>query len=114
MMPLGLGGVVGAHLRVYGTKNLRIVDGGIIPLVPAAHLQAPVYAIAEKAAGIIKANNAGMVPQGCGANSVFARAGPVVSNVSSNASAITRSSPVPVAPIPCGHRYISDNHGEKP
>jgi choline dehydrogenase-like flavoprotein len=48
MLPLNLGGVVDTHLRVYGTKNLRVVDAGIIPLVPAAHLQAPVYAIAEK------------------------------------------------------------------
>jgi len=48
MMPREMGGVVDTHLRVYGTKNLRIVDAGIIPLVPAAHLQAPVYAIAEK------------------------------------------------------------------
>jgi len=48
MLPQNLGGVVDIHLRVYGTKNLRIVDAGIFPLVPAAHLQAPVYAIAEK------------------------------------------------------------------
>lgn len=48
MLPLNLGGVVDTHLHVYGTKNLRIVDAGIIPLIPAAHLQAPVYAIAEK------------------------------------------------------------------
>jgi choline dehydrogenase len=48
MLPLNLGGVVDTHLRVYGAKNLRVVDSGIIPLVPAAHLQAPVYAIAEK------------------------------------------------------------------
>jgi len=48
MLPLDLGGVVDTHLRVYGTKNLRVVDAGIIPLVPAAHLQAPIYAIAEK------------------------------------------------------------------
>lgn len=48
MLPLNLGGVVDTHLRVYGTKNLRIVDAGIQPLVPAAHLQAPVYAVAEK------------------------------------------------------------------
>jgi choline dehydrogenase len=48
MLPLNLGGVVDTHLRVYGTKNLRIVDAGIFPLVPAAHLQAPVYAVAEK------------------------------------------------------------------
>jgi choline dehydrogenase len=48
MMPFEKGGVVDTHLRVYGTKNLRIVDAGIMPLVPAAHLQAPVYAVAEK------------------------------------------------------------------
>jgi choline dehydrogenase len=48
MLPLEQGGVVDTHLRVYGTKNLRIVDAGIIPLVPASHLQAPLYAIAEK------------------------------------------------------------------
>jgi len=48
MMPLGRGGVVDNHLRVYGTRNLRIVDAGIFPMVPAAHLQAPVYAVAEK------------------------------------------------------------------
>lgn len=48
MLPLELGGVVDTHLRVYGTKNLRVVDAGVFPLVPAAHLQAPVYAVAEK------------------------------------------------------------------
>lgn len=48
MLPLELGGVVDTHLRVYGTRNLRIVDAGIMPLVPAAHLQASVYAVAEK------------------------------------------------------------------
>lgn len=47
MLPISLGGVVDTHLRVYGTKNLRVVDAGIFPLVPAAHLQAPVYAVAE-------------------------------------------------------------------
>jgi choline dehydrogenase len=48
MLPLEHGGVVDTHLPVYGTKNLKIVDAGIIPLVPASHLQAPMYAIAEK------------------------------------------------------------------
>ena len=52
MLPLELGGVADTHLRVYGTKNLRIVDAGIFPLVPAAHLQAPVYAAAEKVCSI--------------------------------------------------------------
>ncbi|KAF4626283.1 hypothetical protein G7Y89_g11875 [Cudoniella acicularis] len=77
MLPLELGGVVDPHLRVYGTKNLRIVDAGIIPLVPAAHLQAPVYAVAEKAADIIKADNFGLTPQGCGSGSSFARLDPI-------------------------------------
>jgi choline dehydrogenase len=48
MMPLGLGGVVDPDLLVYGTTNLRIVDASILPLVPAAHLQAVVYGVAEK------------------------------------------------------------------
>ncbi|MCJ1456766.1 hypothetical protein MMC28_007131 [Mycoblastus sanguinarius] len=57
MLPLELGGVVDSHLRVWGTQNLRVVDAGIFPLVPAAHLQAVVYGVAEKAADIIKADN---------------------------------------------------------
>lgn len=48
MMPIELGGVVSPRLAVYGMANLRVVDAGIIPLIPAAHLQAAVYAIAEK------------------------------------------------------------------
>lgn len=48
MMPLELGGVVDPELLVYGTKNLRVVDASVFPLVPAAHLQAVVYGVAEK------------------------------------------------------------------
>ena len=48
MLPLEQGGVVDSHLRVWGTQNLRVVDAGIFPLVPAAHLQAVVYGVAEK------------------------------------------------------------------
>ena len=48
MLPLEQGGVVDSHLRVWGTQNLRVVDAGIFPLIPAAHLQAVVYAVAEK------------------------------------------------------------------
>jgi len=55
MMPLALGGVVSPQLLVYGTKKLSIVDASIIPLIPATHLQNTVYAIAEKAADLIKA-----------------------------------------------------------
>ncbi len=48
MLPLEQGGVVDSHLLVYGTQNLRVVDASIFPLVPAAHLQAVVYGVAEK------------------------------------------------------------------
>ncbi|KAI4290348.1 MAG: hypothetical protein L6R35_000385 [Caloplaca aegaea] len=60
MLPLEQGGVVDPQLRVYGTQNLRVVDAGIFPMIPAAHLQAVVYAVAEKAADIIKADNVGV------------------------------------------------------
>ena len=56
MLPLELGGVVDSELRVYGTSNLRIVDISIFSVIPGAHLQAVVYAVAEKAADIIKGN----------------------------------------------------------
>ncbi|PKS08531.1 hypothetical protein jhhlp_004916 [Lomentospora prolificans] len=54
MMPEDLGGCVGSDLRVYGVKALSVVDASIIPLIPGAPLQATVYAVAEKAADIIK------------------------------------------------------------
>ena len=48
MLPLSLGGVVDPNLLVYGTQNLRVVDSSIMPMIPASHLQAVVYGIAEK------------------------------------------------------------------
>lgn len=48
MLPFEDGGVVDTELRVYGTTNLRVVDAGIMPLLPAARIQAAVYAVAEK------------------------------------------------------------------
>ena len=56
MLPKELGGVVDSKLIVYGTKNLRIVDASIFPLIPRGNIQADVYAVAEKAADIIKAD----------------------------------------------------------
>jgi len=58
MMPLEYGGVVSDKLLVYGVENLSVVDVSIIPMIPATHLCNTVYAIAEKAADIIKARHA--------------------------------------------------------
>ncbi|KAI0724007.1 alcohol oxidase [Cerioporus squamosus] len=53
MLPREDGGVVDPELKVYGTANVRVVDASILPLEVAAHIQATVYAVAEKAADII-------------------------------------------------------------
>ncbi|KIM21073.1 GMC oxidoreductase [Serendipita vermifera MAFF 305830] len=58
MLPRNLGGVVGPDLRVYGVSKLSVVDASIIPMIPATHISSTVYAIAEKAADLIKARNA--------------------------------------------------------
>lgn len=55
MLKRVLGGVVDEKLMVYSTTNLRVVDASIMPLVPSTHIQSTVYAVAERAADIIKA-----------------------------------------------------------
>ncbi|KAJ6535901.1 alcohol oxidase [Mycena vulgaris] len=52
-----LGGVVGSDLKVHGTANLRVADASIIPMALAAHIQATVFAIGEKAADLIKSDS---------------------------------------------------------
>ncbi|KAL8646383.1 MAG: hypothetical protein Q9210_006172 [Variospora velana] len=54
MMSRELGGVVNERLIVYGTTNLRVVDASIMPLEPRGNIQSSVYAIAERAADIIR------------------------------------------------------------
>ena len=52
-----MGKVVDSQCRVYGVGRLRVVDTSIIPLSLTAHLQAPMYAIAESAAALIAQSN---------------------------------------------------------
>ena len=54
MLPREKGGVVNQDLIVYDTKNLRIVDASIFPVIPQANPISTVYAVAERAADLIK------------------------------------------------------------
>ena len=54
MMKRELGGVVDDELLVYGVKRLSVVDAGIMPTTLGATPSMTVYAIAEKAADLIK------------------------------------------------------------
>ncbi|KAK7909040.1 hypothetical protein PG985_014918 [Apiospora marii] len=53
MMSRDLGGVVDPELRVYGTRNVRVVDASVMPLQISGHLTATIYALAERASDII-------------------------------------------------------------
>ncbi|KAF9527980.1 hypothetical protein CPB83DRAFT_792222 [Crepidotus variabilis] len=54
MLPRDIGGVVDAELKVYGTKNVRVVDASVLPFQVCGHLTSTLYGVAEKAAKIIK------------------------------------------------------------
>ncbi|KAK4221676.1 GMC oxidoreductase-like protein [Podospora fimiseda] len=55
MLPRNLGGVVNEKLLVYGVIGLSVVDASIMPDLPGSYTQQTTYAVAEKAADIIKA-----------------------------------------------------------
>ena len=55
MLPKEKGGVVDTELKVYGVAGLRVVDASVLPMVPLGNIQSSVYAVAERAADIIKA-----------------------------------------------------------
>lgn len=54
MLPKEKGGVVSDQLKVYGTSNVRVADASIFPLHVQGNIVSLVYALAEKAADIIK------------------------------------------------------------
>jgi len=47
------GAVVDARLKVHGTKNLRVIDCSIMPIISSGNTNFPTYAIAERAAEFI-------------------------------------------------------------
>jgi choline dehydrogenase len=49
-----IGSVLDADLRVQGLEGLRVVDASVMPTVPRGNTNAPVIAIAERAADLLK------------------------------------------------------------
>lgn len=60
--PSGCESVVDTLLRVRGVDGLRVVDASVLPALPRGNTNAPVIAIAERAADLI-AGRAPLVPQ---------------------------------------------------
>ena len=54
MMPRELGGVVNDRLIVHGTKNVRVIDASIFPMIVLGNIQSTVYAVAERGCDLIK------------------------------------------------------------
>ncbi|KAH7012439.1 uncharacterized protein B0I36DRAFT_339179 [Microdochium trichocladiopsis] len=63
MMSRELGGVVSPELKVYGTANVRVVDASVLSTQISGHLTAIIYAVAERAAGLIKKDQKWKYPE---------------------------------------------------
>jgi choline dehydrogenase len=68
MLPKAKGGVVDNELKVYGTSNVRVADASIFPTPVQGNVVSLVYALAEKAADIIKSQPAEKLNGTNGAN----------------------------------------------
>jgi choline dehydrogenase len=67
-----MGTVVDEELRVIGLEGIRVIDASVMPMVPRGNTNAPVIAVAERAADLLK----GATPLGGeGAASASAAAG---------------------------------------
>ncbi|KAH7369762.1 hypothetical protein BKA65DRAFT_444215 [Rhexocercosporidium sp. MPI-PUGE-AT-0058] len=64
MLPRDDGGVVDCRLRVYGVRGLRVVDASVVPLNVRGNIASAVYAVAEKAADMIREDRAGLLVSG--------------------------------------------------
>lgn len=53
---IALGGVVDSNLHVHGTRNVRVCDASVLPLIPRGNILSTVYAVAERGADIVKAS----------------------------------------------------------
>ncbi|TCN54998.1 choline dehydrogenase [Rhodococcus sp. SMB37] len=53
-MGVGPDAAVDPELRVYGFDGLRVVDASVIPILPSCNTNAPVIALAERAAALIR------------------------------------------------------------
>jgi choline dehydrogenase-like flavoprotein len=53
----GMGEVVDDKLKVKGAKNLRIIDASIFPGHVSGNIMASTYAVAEKGADLVKADD---------------------------------------------------------
>ncbi|KAJ5767246.1 uncharacterized protein N7511_004862 [Penicillium nucicola] len=54
MLPRDKGGVVNSELKVYGTRNVRVIDASVLPFQICGHLTSTLYAVAEMASDLIK------------------------------------------------------------